>query len=82
MPNEFSNLRNLFQYMLSETFLCLYKARTIALESEMCEEQTKLALRGLKVPFEPLMLRMIHTKDCLTDAYFLGKIKNKVALGE
>ena len=37
LPNEFSNLRNLFQYMVAETFLCLYQARIKALGDKMCE---------------------------------------------
>ena len=48
----------------------------------MCEMATKEILRNHTLAFENLTLRMMFTKECLSDTYLLGKIDNNTAIRE
>lgn len=78
LPYEFVNLRNLFQYILTEIFYSMSKIKYSLLEDPETPQESKNLVTIQKLPFEVLTLKMRHCKESLADRHLLGKIRTKI----
>ena len=78
VPDEFRDVRNLFQILLAETFAALKGARDEALKIEGLNSELVFAMESEALPFEPVSLTMQAAKRSLADTYLSGEIRTSV----
>ena len=76
LPDDFMRIRNLFQLLLAETIYSLMSAKENALKITELNNEARKGIESLVLPFEDLYMTMKQTKQCLSDKYLLGYIKN------